>query len=180
MRSSSASDRRPATRAPAAAAAERNGCQGHAGDGVAFFLGVAVPDRPRDGDVICAPRQCRFCLSALSMSDHSHHRPVDDDTPEAHHRFGLRVIALYKMVQALGLLLAAAAAFHLERQSNVDRLIDWLEHLSLSGTGALRQHLVDALAGLGPQRFVVIGLIAIAYAALFITEGIGLWLRKHW
>lgn len=114
------------------------------------------------------------------MSDHSHHRPVDDDTPEAHHRFGLRVIALYKMVQALGLLLAAAAAFHLERQRNVDRLIDWLEHLSLSGTGALRQHLVDALAGLGPQRFVVIGLIAIAYAALFITEGVGLWLRKHW
>ncbi|MGN6228478.1 MAG: DUF2127 domain-containing protein [Dyella sp.] len=114
------------------------------------------------------------------MSDHSHHRPVDDDTPEAHHRFGLRVIALYKMVQALGLLLAAAAAFHLERQRNVDRLIDWLEHLSLSGTGALRQHLVDAVAGLGPQRFVVIGLIAIAYAALFITEGVGLWLRKHW
>lgn len=114
------------------------------------------------------------------MNDHPHHRPVDDDTPEAHHRFGLRVIALYKMVQALGLLLAAGAAFHLERQRNVDRLIDWLEHLSLSGTSTLRQHLVDALAGLVPQRFVVIGLIAIAYAALFITEGVGLWLRKHW
>lgn len=114
------------------------------------------------------------------MTDPLRHRQAGDDTPEAQHRFGLRLIALYKMVQALGLLFAAAAAFHLQRQRNVDRLIDWLEHLSLSDADSLRQHLVDALAGLGPKRFVVIGLIALAYAALFVTEGVGLWLRKHW
>ncbi|HEX5305402.1 MAG TPA: DUF2127 domain-containing protein [Dyella sp.] len=114
------------------------------------------------------------------MTDDSRTAEADENTPEAQHRFGLRLIALYKIVQALGLLFAAAAAFRLKRQHNVARLIDWLERLSLSEADSLRQHLIDALAGLAPQRFVVIGLVAIAYAALFLTEGVGLWLRRHW
>jgi len=108
-------------------------------------------------------------------------RPADDDTtPESRHGFGLRLIAAYKIVQALGLVLAAAAAFHLERQHNMDRLVGWLEHLSLSDTSEVRWHLIDALTELGPRRWVAIGVIALGYAALFLTEGIGLWLRKHW
>lgn len=103
-----------------------------------------------------------------------------DDTPEARHRFGLRVIAVYKIVQALALVAAGIAAFQLHRQRNIDHLIDWLEHLSVGDTGGLRRHLIDALTQLGPSRFVAIGLIALGYAALFLTEGIGLWLRKHW
>lgn len=108
-------------------------------------------------------------------------RPADDDTtPESRHGFGLRLIAAYKIVQALGLVLAAAAAFHLERQHNIDRLVGWLEHLSLSDTSEVRWHLIDALTHLGPRRWVAIGTIALGYAALFLTEGIGLWLRRHW
>jgi uncharacterized membrane protein (DUF2068 family) len=101
-------------------------------------------------------------------------------TPESRHRFGLRLIAVYKMVQALGLLMAAAAAFHLKRQRNLDQLLGWLEHLSLSDTGGVRRQLMGALSALGPRRFVVIGGIALGYAALFATEGVGLWWRKHW
>lgn len=108
-------------------------------------------------------------------------RPTTDDaTPESKHRFGLRVIAVYKMVQALGLVVAAAAAFHLKHQRNLDRLLGWLEHLSLSDTDSVRQQVIDALSELGPRRFVAIGAIALGYAALFATEGVGLWLRKHW
>lgn len=105
---------------------------------------------------------------------------IDDDTPESKHRFGLRLIATYKIVQALALVLAGAAAFQLHRQRAIDELLDWLEHLSMGDTGGLRQHLIDAIAQLGPGRFVAIGVIALAYAALFMTEGIGLWLRKYW
>ncbi len=56
----------------------------------------------------------------------------------------------------------------------------WLGHLSLTNSSGLRWQLVDALTKLGPSRFVAIGLVALGYATLFATEGIGLWLRKHW
>jgi uncharacterized membrane protein (DUF2068 family) len=39
---------------------------------------------------------------------------------------------------------------------------------------------MGALSALGPRRFVVIGVIALGYAALFAVEGVGLWRRKHW
>ena len=103
-----------------------------------------------------------------------------DDSPGSRHGFGLRLIAVYKVIQALGLLLAAAAAFHLQRRRNLDRLLGWLEHLSLSDTGGLRERLVHVLGDLGSDRFVALGVAALAYAALFLTEGVGLWLRKHW
>lgn len=105
---------------------------------------------------------------------------VDASSPESRHRFGLRVIACYKLVQALGFVLAAAAAFHLTHRSNLDRLLDWLQHLSLTDADSLRWQLIGALTRLGPGRFVAVGIVALAYAALFLTEGIGLWRRKLW
>lgn len=116
----------------------------------------------------------------LPMSRLTDPHRTDDDTPESKHRFGLRLIATYKIVQALALVLAGAGAFQLHRQRAIDELLDWLEHLSMGDTAGLRQRLIDAITQLGPGRFVAIGVIALAYAALFMTEGIGLWLRKHW
>ncbi|MDE3072655.1 MAG: DUF2127 domain-containing protein [Pseudomonadota bacterium] len=101
-------------------------------------------------------------------------------SPESRHSLGLRIIAIYKAVETAGMLLAAAAAFHLERQQNFERLLHWLEHLSLTESDGLRWQLVEVLMKLGPSRFVAIGLLALGYAAMFATEGIGLWLRKHW
>jgi len=101
-------------------------------------------------------------------------------SPESQHSLGLRIIAIYKAIETVGMLLAAAAAFHLERQRNFEQLVHWLEHLSLTDTDGLRWQLVEVLMKLGPSRFVAIGLLALGYAAMFATEGIGLWLRKHW
>ncbi|PWK88669.1 DUF2127 domain-containing protein [Fulvimonas soli] len=114
------------------------------------------------------------------MPDDARATPTTVPSPEAQHSVGLRVIAVYKAVETLGLLLAAAAAFQLERERNLQHLLRWLEHLSLTDTSGLRWQLVDMLQKLGPGRFVAIGLVALGYAAIFATEGIGLWLRKHW
>lgn len=56
----------------------------------------------------------------------------------------------------------------------------WLEQLSLSDSNGLRWRLVMKLQSMGPSKFVAIGLVALAYAAIFATEGIGLWLQKYW
>lgn len=96
------------------------------------------------------------------------------------HGVGLRVIAIYKAVKTVGLILIATAAFHLYKTQNFDELVHWLEHLSLADSNSLRWKLVQALEDMGPNKFVAIGIVALAYAAIFATEGIGLWLRKYW
>lgn len=101
-------------------------------------------------------------------------------TAPSQHNLGLRIIAVYKAVKTICLILVAIAAFHLDREQNFERLVAWLEHLSLTDSNGLRWKLVDFLMNLGPSKFIAIGIVALAYAAIFATEGTGLWLRKHW
>ena len=99
---------------------------------------------------------------------------------ERTHAVGLRAIAIYKAAKCAGLLLVAAAAFRLVREQNLEQLLHWLENLSLGDSHDLRWRLVDLLTAMGPRRFVAVGSMALAYAALFAVEGIGLWLRRRW
>jgi uncharacterized membrane protein (DUF2068 family) len=107
------------------------------------------------------------------------HLSATANTPTPPH-FGLRVIAIYKAVKTIGLILIATAAFHLDQEKNFEKLVFWLEHLSLTDSNGLRWAVVHTLEGLGPSKFVAIGIVALVYAAIFATEGIGLWLRKRW
>ncbi|HWU75468.1 MAG TPA: DUF2127 domain-containing protein [Rhodanobacter sp.] len=93
---------------------------------------------------------------------------------------GLFVIAIYEIIKTVCLLLVALAAFHFYREENFDRLVRWLEHLSLADSNGLRWKLVELLQDFGPSKFVAVGLVALGYAVLFGIEGIGLWMGKHW
>ncbi|OOG48097.1 hypothetical protein B0E50_10560 [Rhodanobacter sp. C01] len=106
--------------------------------------------------------------------------PVTPNTLPAQRHPGLRIIAVYEMIKTLCLVLVAVAAFHLDHQQNFERLVHWLEHLSLADSNGLRWKLVGLLQDFGPSKFVAIGLVALGYAVLFAIEGIGLWLGKHW
>ncbi|KZC25018.1 hypothetical protein RHOFW104T7_05775 [Rhodanobacter thiooxydans] len=99
--------------------------------------------------------------------------------PGQHHA-GLRVIAVYEIIKTACLLLVALAAFHFYRQENFERLVHWLEHLSLADSNGLRWKLVEWLHQLGPGKFEAVGLVALGYAVLFGIEGVGLWLGKYW
>lgn len=112
------------------------------------------------------------------MTEHHLTKPTSEI--EAQHSLGLRIIAIYKAVKTVCLILVAALAFHLDREQNFEKLVNWLEHLSLTDSNGLRWRLVELLQEWGPSKFVAIGMVALAYAAIFATEGAGLWLRKHW
>jgi uncharacterized membrane protein (DUF2068 family) len=101
-------------------------------------------------------------------------------TMPAPHHAGLRVIAVYEIVKTVCLVLVAMAAFHFYRQQNFERLVHWLEHLSLADSNGLRWRLVGLLQDFGPSRFVAVGAVALGYAVLFGIEGVGLWLGKYW
>ena len=96
------------------------------------------------------------------------------------HPAGLRIIAVYKAVKTVGLIFIAIAAFRLDREQNFQNLVQWLEHLQLTESNSLRWSLVHLLEGMGPAKFIAVGIVALVYAAIFATEGIGLWMRKYW
>jgi uncharacterized membrane protein (DUF2068 family) len=100
--------------------------------------------------------------------------------PPGQHHAGLRVIAIYEIIKTVCLLLVAAAAFHFYREQNFERLVQWLEHLSLADSNGLRWKLVELLHDFGPSKFVAVGAVALGYAVLFAIEGVGLWLGKYW
>src|SRR5215469_8720169 len=114
----------------------------------------------------------------MSPSDHRLTQPSSDI--EARHSLGPRVIAIYKAIKTVCLIIVAMVAFGLHQEQNFARLVHSLEHLSLTDSSGLRWRLVELLEQMGPSKFVAVGIVALAYAAIFATEGTGLWLRKHW
>jgi uncharacterized membrane protein (DUF2068 family) len=92
----------------------------------------------------------------------------------------LQVIAVFKLCKAALLVLLAFGAFHLLHKDLADELEHWAkaaridpENRYLVGLLA-KANLVDA------RKLKELGGLTLAYAALFLTEGVGLWLRQRW
>lgn len=93
---------------------------------------------------------------------------------------GLRVIAIFKLLKATGLLLLAFTAFGLVRQADLDMFAGWVSHLPIQNGHGFVVRALDSLLELGPRKFIAIGVAACAYATLFAVEGWGLWRGKRW
>src|ERR1700735_4366049 len=92
----------------------------------------------------------------------------------------LRLIAIFKFFKA-GLLMALGiGAFRLLHRDLGGVLEHWIMALKLDPG----QHFLDvALAkasNVSPAQIKKLGLGSFVYAALFLAEGTGLWLRKRW
>ena len=98
----------------------------------------------------------------------------------AHTHRALRVIAAYKLIKASSLIIVAIAAFGLIKSEHVVALADWLMQLPVHQGHPHAVALVDKLLGLGPRKFLAIGIVACVYASVFAVEGWGLWREKRW
>jgi uncharacterized membrane protein (DUF2068 family) len=98
----------------------------------------------------------------------------------AHTHRALRVVAAYKLIKALGLIIVAIAAFDLVPSQRVVALADWIMQLPVHQGHPHVVALVDKLLGLGPRKFIAIGTVACIYASVFVVEGWGLWREKRW
>lgn len=92
----------------------------------------------------------------------------------------LRLIAVFKFFKAAALIAAGIGAFRLLHKDLGDVLQHWIMALKLDPG----QHFLDvALAkasNVSPAQIKKVGVGSFIYAALFLTEGTGLWLRKRW
>jgi uncharacterized membrane protein (DUF2068 family) len=101
------------------------------------------------------------------------------DAPEP--RFGvLRTIALYKLAKVLILLLAAYGELRLHEASLSARLLSWAAQRPYG----LEHHLMTRglawFSGLSESQIHALRFVTLAYAAIFLVEGIGLWMRQRW
>jgi uncharacterized membrane protein (DUF2068 family) len=100
--------------------------------------------------------------------------------PTSERHAALRVIAAYKFLKVIFLLLMAAAAFGLVREARFEAFTAWVEQLPIHhGHGFLVQ-IIDRFLELGPRKFLAIGIAACIYASVFAVEGWGLWREKRW
>ncbi|MEO8030161.1 MAG: DUF2127 domain-containing protein [Gemmatimonadota bacterium] len=92
----------------------------------------------------------------------------------------LRLIAVFKLGKVVLCVAGAVALLRLLAPGAPERLDDWIARLPLAPERRLGQHILDAFVTRGPGRIRLAAGVALGYAALFSTEGIGLWLGKHW
>jgi uncharacterized membrane protein (DUF2068 family) len=94
--------------------------------------------------------------------------------------FVLRLIAVYKLLHATVCMAVGVGLLHLRHHDVVQVLNTYIiipYHLDPEGQWV--DWTLDKAQMLSPH-FSFLGWVAFCYAALFATEGVGLYLRKHW
>jgi uncharacterized membrane protein (DUF2068 family) len=92
----------------------------------------------------------------------------------------LRLIALFKFLKASILIVAGVGILKLMHNDAATTLGHWFARLGLAPGNRFVDDAISKATNLPPNRIKDLGLGSFVYAALFLTEGIGLWLLKHW
>jgi len=92
----------------------------------------------------------------------------------------LRIIALYKLLKVLLLLLAAYGELRLHDAALSAKLATWAQGRPLGLEHALVTRALALFSGLSEAEIHVMRIATFTYAAVFAIEGIGLWMQKRW
>jgi uncharacterized membrane protein (DUF2068 family) len=104
-----------------------------------------------------------------------------DSRPAAAPRFNiLRTIAVYKLIKVLLLVALALGEVRLRDSSLTDKLLIWASARPHGIEHDVVTHLIQWISGLTTSRMHALRIVTLAYAAVFATEGIGLWMQKPW
>jgi len=93
----------------------------------------------------------------------------------------LRLIAIFKLFKAVTLVAAGIGALHLLHDNNAADLKTRLAaRLGFNPGNHYFDLILAKIVNMPPRDFRDLGIGSFAYAALFLTEGIGLWLMRPW
>jgi uncharacterized membrane protein (DUF2068 family) len=93
---------------------------------------------------------------------------------------GLLVIAAFKLVKGLALLAVGIGAHTLIDKDLVGILEHWINVFRVDPNNHYLHALIERLTDLSPQRLRELSFGTFFYAALLLTEGVGLALGKRW
>ncbi len=92
----------------------------------------------------------------------------------------LRLIALFRFAKAVLLIASGLSALRLVHPGVRAAVARWIEAMPLASQYAMVHRAVAFVTGLSEQRIEALAVAAFLYAALFITEGTGLWMGRLW
>jgi uncharacterized membrane protein (DUF2068 family) len=92
----------------------------------------------------------------------------------------LRLIAVFKFFKAVLFLAVVAGAFQLLTPEAAERAQRWIEGVTLRVDRRWARDVIALISGLRGNRLGMVAVGAFLYAALFTTEGVGLWMGERW
>ena len=92
----------------------------------------------------------------------------------------LRLVALFKFVKAASLIVVGIGILKLIHADVGQQLEHWVRRLGFDPGSRYVNLAIEKATSLPPNRIKELGIVSFIYAALFLTEGIGLWLLKRW
>ena len=93
---------------------------------------------------------------------------------------GLRVIAIFKFVKALLLILTSYGVHRLLDPRLIEELRIWSASLTDRVDQRLLLRALSYVEGMGAGKLHLVIAVTVAYTAVVLIEGTGLWLRLHW
>ena len=100
--------------------------------------------------------------------------------PRRHHDAGFLAIAIFKLVKAAVLLAIGLGALSLLNQELLARLSHWAHRMMLDEHGRIAQRILVRLGVVRRRDIALVSGTSFFYAALLLTEGIGLLREKVW
>jgi uncharacterized membrane protein (DUF2068 family) len=92
----------------------------------------------------------------------------------------LRLIALFKLLKAITLIAVGVGALKLLHRDLQSTLDHWVAMSGLDPGNRWVERGIEKASNLTPAKVKGLGIVSFIYAGIFLTEGIGLWLMKHW
>jgi uncharacterized membrane protein (DUF2068 family) len=96
------------------------------------------------------------------------------------HSRGLRLIAVFKLLKGFALLALGIGALKLLHKDVAAVIEHWINVFEVDPHSYFIHKMLEKLAKLDDHRLKVLSVGTFIYAAIFFTEGIGLWFRKRW
>ena len=104
---------------------------------------------------------------------------INSSTKSSHSRL-LRLIAVFKLLKASLLIAAGVGIFKLVHADIAKEIERWVIRFGFDPGSRYVLEAIQRATHVSPARIRELGIVSFAYAALFLTEGIGLWLLKRW
>jgi uncharacterized membrane protein (DUF2068 family) len=92
----------------------------------------------------------------------------------------LRVIAVAKLLKAMLLLAVGVAAIAAVGHDPPSILVEAANVVGVDPGSRHLHRLASGLAGFDAKKLTEVGFGSFVYAALFLVEGVGLWMQKRW
>ena len=99
---------------------------------------------------------------------------------KASHGRLLRLIALFKFLKSASLIALSVGAFRLLHKDIGEVAERWVERLGLDPGNHYVMTAIEKVSRVSPGEVKKLGIVGLIYAALFLTEGTGLWLLRPW